>query len=64
MGWARRIRRPALWVSHNLERIADRATNICGRVVLIAIGERITEGHVDVALQRAIDAEVGVADAG
>ena len=32
-----------LWVSHNLERIADRATNICERVVYIATGERITE---------------------
>ena len=32
-----------LWVSHNLERIADRATNICERVVFIATGERITE---------------------
>ncbi len=31
-----------LWVSHNLERIADRATNICERVVYIATGERIT----------------------
>src|SRR5918912_1331537 len=30
-----------LWVSHNLERIADRATNICERVVFIATGERI-----------------------
>ena len=32
-----------LWVSHNLERIADRATNICERVVFIATGERIAE---------------------
>jgi phosphate transport system protein len=32
-----------LWVAHNLERIADRATNICERVVYIATGERITE---------------------
>ena len=32
-----------LWVSHNLERIADRATNICERVVFIATGERLTE---------------------
>jgi phosphate transport system protein len=29
-----------LWVAHNLERIADRATNICERVVFIATGER------------------------
>jgi phosphate transport system protein len=32
-----------LWVAHNLERIADRATNICERVVYIATGQRITE---------------------
>ena len=29
-----------LWVAHNLERIADRATNICERVVFIATGTR------------------------
>jgi phosphate transport system protein len=29
-----------LWVAHNLERIADRATNICERVVFIATGAR------------------------
>jgi phosphate transport system protein len=28
-----------LWVSHNLERIADRVTNICERVVFAATGE-------------------------
>ena len=27
------------WVSHNLERIADRVTNICERVVYIVTGE-------------------------
>lgn len=27
-----------LWVTHNLERIADRATNICERVVYLATG--------------------------
>jgi phosphate transport system protein len=27
-----------LWVAHNLERIADRATNICERVVYLATG--------------------------
>jgi phosphate transport system protein len=32
-----------LWVCHNLERIADRATNICERVVFIATGARLTE---------------------
>ncbi len=29
-----------LWVAHNLERIADRAGNICERVVFVATGER------------------------
>ncbi len=29
-----------LWVSHNLERIADRASNVCERVLFIATGER------------------------
>jgi phosphate transport system protein len=29
-----------LWVSHNLERIADRVTNICERITYIATGER------------------------
>lgn len=33
-----------LWVAHNLERCADRATNICLRVVFTARGE-ITSAH-------------------
>ncbi len=28
-----------LWVSHNLERIADRITNICERVIFMVTGE-------------------------
>jgi phosphate transport system protein len=28
-----------LWVSHNLERIADRITNICERVIYMVTGE-------------------------
>jgi phosphate transport system protein len=28
-----------LWVAHNLERVADRVTNICERTVFIATGE-------------------------
>jgi phosphate transport system protein len=28
-----------LWVAHNLERTADRVTNICERTIFIATGE-------------------------
>jgi phosphate transport system protein len=28
-----------LWVAHNLERVADRVSNICERTVFIATGE-------------------------
>jgi phosphate transport system protein len=28
-----------LWAAHNLERMADRVTNICERVVYVATGE-------------------------
>jgi len=28
-----------LWVAHNLERVADRVTNICERTVFIVTGE-------------------------
>ena len=28
-----------LWTAHNLERVADRVTNICERTVFIATGE-------------------------
>jgi len=36
-----------LWVSHNLERIADRITNICERVVFMVTGEiSETQNHV------------------
>ena len=30
---------PLLWVAHNLERDADRVTNICERVVFTVTGE-------------------------
>jgi phosphate transport system protein len=30
-----------LWVAHNLERIADRVTNICERVIYKATGELV-----------------------
>jgi phosphate transport system protein len=29
---------PLIWAAHNLERIADRATNICERTVFLATG--------------------------
>ncbi len=28
-----------IWVSHNLERIADRVTNICERIIFLVTGE-------------------------
>jgi phosphate transport system protein len=34
-----------LWVAHNLERIADRATNIAERVLFLITGE-LVETHV------------------
>src|SRR2546430_484416 len=34
-----------LWVTHNLERIADRATNVCERVVYLVTG-RVEELNV------------------
>ena len=30
-----------IWAAHNLERLGDRVTNICERVVYIVTGERI-----------------------
>jgi phosphate transport system protein len=47
-----------LWVAHNLERIADRATNICERVIFTATGQmkeinvrKGTEGNLTRALE-------------
>ena len=28
-----------LWVAHNIERIADRATNLCERAIFISTGQ-------------------------
>ena len=28
-----------MWVAHNLERVADRVTNICERVVFVVTGQ-------------------------
>ena len=30
-----------LWIAHNLERLGDRTTNVCERVIYIATGERL-----------------------
>jgi phosphate transport system protein len=35
-----------LWVAHNLERVADRTTNVCERTIFTATGE-ISELEVD-----------------
>lgn len=32
-----------IWIAHNLERLGDRATNICERVMFIVTGERHPE---------------------
>jgi phosphate transport system protein len=36
-----------LWVAHNLERVADRVTNICERTIFIATGEFTEIGSSD-----------------
>lgn len=36
-----------LWVAHNLERVADRVTNICERTVFIATGEMVEVKNSD-----------------
>ena len=42
-----------LWAAHNLERLADRVTNICERTVFVATGEiHEFEGQDDQAIQR------------
>jgi phosphate transport system protein len=39
-----------IWIAHNLERLGDRATNICERVIFIVTGER----YPDAALAHAV----------
>jgi phosphate transport system protein len=43
-----------LWTAHNLERVADRVTNICERTVFIATGEikEIPSSNVDEKLRK------------
>jgi phosphate transport system protein len=36
-----------LWVAHNLERVADRVTNICERTIFIATGELVEINNSD-----------------
>jgi phosphate transport system protein len=36
-----------MWVAHNLERMADRVTNICERTVFIATGELLEMDSTD-----------------
>ena len=36
-----------LWVAHNLERFADRVTNICERTIFIVTGELTEIGSKD-----------------
>jgi phosphate transport system protein len=35
------------WAAHNLERMADRVTNICERAIFVASGELIELDHSD-----------------
>ena len=41
-----------LWVAHNLERVADRVTNICERTVFIVTGELIEIDNTDAEFWR------------
>jgi phosphate transport system protein len=41
-----------LWAAHNLERLADRVTNICERIVFVVTGEIIELDHTDDELDR------------
>lgn len=36
-----------LWVAHNLERAADRVTNLCERVIFTATGEMVELGNME-----------------
>ncbi len=36
-----------LWVAHNLERVADRVTNICERIVIVVTGELLEMDRTD-----------------
>jgi len=58
LGWLRRraicsIERAnyLLWVAHNLERAADRVTNICERVIFTVAGEMVEMDAEDSGLE-------------
>ena len=53
-----------MWVSHNLERVADRATNIAERVIYLATGLIATEGQrwSDVGLDSDTDSNGAAAE--
>ena len=36
-----------LWVAHNLERVADRVTNVCERIVFVVTGELLEMDRTD-----------------
>lgn len=36
-----------LWVAHNLERVADRVTNVCERIVFVVTGEMLEMDRTD-----------------
>ena len=36
-----------MWAAHNLERMADRVTNICERTIFVATGEMLELDHTD-----------------
>ena len=39
-----------LWTAHDLERIADRATNIAERVIFLVTGKLVGSGHLILTL--------------
>ncbi len=44
-----------IWVAHNLERMADRVTNICERTVFIATGEMLEIDSTDDEFEESIE---------
>jgi phosphate transport system protein len=44
-----------MWVAHNLERLADRVTNICERIVFVVTGEIIEMDQTGAGLERRVN---------